>query len=254
MNKTLLITTAAASVLAVAGCTSSASDNDAPASPAAAPTTQSPSPAAVDVPNCPNPHGGTCLGTLEPGEYQTTTFAPQLTYTVPAGWTNLEDLPGNFLLEDVKDPQPDDALGGSYFGMYTNVYAAAIACKETSQKGVGIKPKELVAWYQSVPGLIVSTPKKVSVGGLRGLQVDLSAKPKEEPCTFDGYAAVPLIIGDGVSQVHHVVGKGQDVRLVILGWNDGNVTLEITNVDKQHSAKDYRAQVQPIIDSMEFKA
>ncbi len=252
MNRAILVA-AVASALFVAGCTSSGGVNAADVPPAAVSATSPPTQSPTELPPCPNPHGGTCLGALEPGEYTTTTLAPQLTYTVPAGWTNLEDLPGNFLLENVNDPQPDDPIGGSFFGIYTNVHAAAIDCKEAAQTGVGIKPKELVAWYQSLPGLIVSTPKQVSVGGLDGLQVDLAAKPKKEPCTFDGYDAVPLIIGDGVSQVHHTIGKGAGVRMIILGWEDGNVTLEINNVDKQHSAKEYRAQVQPIIDSMEFQ-
>jgi hypothetical protein len=59
-----------------------------------------------------------------------------------------------------------------------------------------------------------------------------------------------LIIGDGVSSLHHVVLEGMDVRLVLLEWGDGNVTLEITNVRERHSAEEFRSQLQPIIDSL----
>ena len=34
---------------------------------------------------CPNPHGGICLGTLVAGTYKTSSFDPRLTYTVPDG-------------------------------------------------------------------------------------------------------------------------------------------------------------------------
>ena len=57
----------------------------------------------------------------------------------------------------------------------------------------------------------------------------------------------------GVSQLHHVILPELDLRLVILGWRDGNVTLEITNVKEQHNADEFRAALQPIIDSLEFE-
>ncbi len=66
------------------------------------------------------------------------------------------------------------------------------------------------------------------------------------------YAGIPLIIGNGVSQLHHVLLEELDVRLVILGWEEGNVTLEITNVKEQHSAEQFRSELQPILHSMEF--
>src|SRR5580765_9003049 len=47
---------------------------------------------------CPNPNGGACLGPMAAGQHTTTRFQPQLTYTVPSGWSNLEDYVGNYLL------------------------------------------------------------------------------------------------------------------------------------------------------------
>jgi hypothetical protein len=44
-----------------------------------------------------------------------------------------------------------------------------------------------------------------------------------------------------------------DVRLVLLEWGAGNVTLEITNAKVQHSAEEFRSQLQPIIDSLVFQ-
>lgn len=206
----------------------------------------------LELPTCPNPYGGTCLGPLEAGQYQTSSFQPRVTYTVPAGWTNFEDLPGNFWLFLQQDSQ-DGVLGGSYLGIYQNVHAAAINCAEDWQEGVGTTPSELVAWYESVPGLIVSEPKTVTVGGLDGLQIDLALEPGVDTCRYGPYKGIPLIIGDGVSSLHHVILKQLNLRLVILAWRKGNVTLEITNVTKQHSANEFRTALQPIIDSLEFK-
>lgn len=240
---------AAALIILLAGCSSQSSATTPSTSPAAV---GSESPSAAGHPTCPNPHGGSCLGALAAGEYQTTTFTPQLSYAVPDGWTNMEDLPGNFWLFQQQDSQ-EGARGGSYLGIYSNVHAAAIDCAEAWQDGVGTTPAELVAWYQTVPGLIVSEPLAVTVGGLEGLQIDFSLEPGVDTCSFDGNVGIPLIIGDGVSELHHVILHDLDVRLVLLAWGDGNVTLEITNAKVQHSAEEFRSQVQPVIDSLMFQ-
>lgn len=243
-----LLLAAAALVALAAGCASS--DSEAAAGPTAAVASSEPS---SDAPRCPNSHGGSCLGLLEAGEYRTTTFDPEITYTVPDGWMNMEDLPGNFLLylEDDAAGQTT-ARGGSYLGIYTNVHAAAIDCRETWQEDVGHTPADLAAWYQSVPGLVVSEPEPVTVGGLDGLQLDLELEPGDTTCDYGGNPGIPLFIGDGVSEVHHVILEEMDIRLVLLAWGDGNLTLEITNVREQHSAEEFRSQLQPIIDSLAF--
>ena len=254
MLKTIL-STAVVSVVLLAGCSP---DEDA-TTPSTSPSTTEPPSATPSemqtteaLPECPNPEGGDCLGPLKPGEYQTSTFEPQLNYTVPAGWANSEDLPGNFQLHQEQDSLEGE-LGGSYLAIYQNVRAAAINCEEQSQKGVGTTPEDLVAWYQSVPGLIVSKPKPVTVGGLDGLQIDLSLEPDVATCQYGPYTGIPLIIGGGVSSVHHVLLDEIDLRLVVLDWEGGNVTLEVTNVKEQHSAAEFRSSVQPIIDSLRFK-
>ena len=261
--RTNTFTAAAITALLLTGC--SPSDADTADDSRTSPTTEkgsvsSASPDQVrigrsdftlELPTCPNPYGGTCLGPLEAGQYQTSTFQPRVTFTVPAGWTNFEDLPGNFWLFLQQDSQ-DGVLGGSYLGIYQNVNAAAIDCTETAQEGVGSTPTELINWYQSIPGLTVSNPTKVTVGGLQGLQIDLSLEPGVDTCSYGPYQGIPLLIGNGVSSLHHVILHELDLRLVILGWRTGNVTLEITNVREQHTADEFRTALQPIIDSLEF--
>jgi hypothetical protein len=249
--------TAAAPLVAVAivaflaGC-SSPSSGAAEGTPAPVAESGSPSPSA-DAPTCPNSHGGSCLGAIDAGTYETTTFEPQITYTVPDGWMNMEDLPGNFWLYLEEDAAGQATpRGGSYVGIYQNIHAAAIDCTEAWQEGVGQTPADLAAWYASVPGLVASEPVPVTVGGLAGLQLDLSLEEGDTTCDFGGNPGIPLIIGDGVSDVHHVILGEMDIRLVLLEWGDGNVTLEITNVREQHGADELRSQVQPIVDSLQF--
>jgi hypothetical protein len=82
---------APATASAIGGSPLASTSSSAPALPSAAVSSATPA-------GCPNPDGGQCLGPIAAGTYSTVVFGPTITYTVPAGWANYEDLPGNFLL------------------------------------------------------------------------------------------------------------------------------------------------------------
>lgn len=205
---------------------------------------------------CPNPHGGVCLGSLDAGTYSTMAFKPKLSYTVPEGWANGEDLPGNVLLGRINDPQVGD-WGGSYIGVYQNVRAPAL-CAEEAQPGVGTSAAELAVWYSMVPGLEIVGDAPVSVGGLSGIALDFRVSQGwRSPCPLDGVIhAIPVIIGGGVSQLHHVIGAPLEMRLFLLDWEEGNVVIEVTAVLEQHSLMDYlgEAGAGAVVDSFEFRS
>lgn len=203
---------------------------------------------------CPNPHGGVCLGSLDAGTYSTTSFEPKLSYTVPEGWANGEDLPGNVLLSRIDDPE-EGIWGGSYIGVYQNVRAPA-SCGEEAQPGVGTSAAELAAWYRTVPGLEIVGDAPVSVGGLSGIALDFRVSEGwRSPCPLDGaIPGIPVIIGGGVSELHHVIGAPLEMRLFLLGWKEGNVAIEVTAVLEQHSLIDYLggAGAGAVVDSFKF--
>lgn len=202
---------------------------------------------------CFNPHGGYCLGPLVGGSHRTSLFLPKIWYTTAEGWVNAEDLPGNFLLFHEDDPQ-FGFEGGSYLGIYTDIRAPK-RCEEAWVDGVGHTPAELASWYRQHPGLAASKPRRVEVGGLQGLILDVPlTEDWKGVCPWSqGHAVVPVIIGSGVSDLHHVSTHGIDVRLVLLEWRDTNVTIEITSVKKQHSKQEYLELVEPIIESLRFQ-
>jgi hypothetical protein len=247
--RTIALATAGC-LLLFAGCSSeSAADTS------GAPSTQSQEPDSTTRPAdyCFNPHGGACLGPLEPGTYETSVFTPALQYSVPQGWVNAEDLPGNFWLYRSGDSQ-DGFFGGSYVGVYSGIRASSDDCQEVAEAGIGTSPEELVAWFRSRPGLRVTRPKQVEVGGLDGLAVDITLRGGyRDTCPWsEGHAVVPLIIGSGISELYHVVLRGLTVRLVFLSWGETNVTIEITSVHEQLPAQRYFALTAPIVDSFEF--
>lgn len=196
-------------------------------------------PEVSEVMPCPNPHGGICLGNLAAGTYSSRSFKPTLSYTVPEGWTNSEDLPGNVLLSQTDDPQTD-IWGGSYIGVYQNVRAAAL-CGEAAQSEVGTSAAELAAWYRTVQGLEIMRDAPASLGGLSGTALDLRVSDGwKSTCPLGGSIhALPIIIGGGVSDLHHTIGAPLEVRLILLDWEGGNVAIEVTAVREQHSLMDY---------------
>lgn len=214
---------------------------------------------AVGVPRNPDPglcqhgFGGECLGPLRAGRHTTTAFQPRLTYTVPAGWRNEEDLPGNVLL--VRDGDEENGLlGGNFVGVYQGVRAAAQNCLEEPEPGVGSSALELTDWMRSLPGIVTSEPKAVVVGGLAGYSIDVRIDPVwTTTCPWSGDTpAVALVIGWRVSRVHHTSFPGLSTRFIVLDWEASNVLVEITSVDDRISADAYRAEAEPITRSFSF--
>lgn len=250
------LTTITLVTLLAAGCTAAptvpggpTTGVDAESSPASTtPPPVTPSPQEV----CFNPHGGKCLGDLAPGSYETTIFEPALRYEVGGGWVNAEDLPGNFALHREADPQ-DGLFGGSYIGVFTGV-RVPMACEEAWDETIDDSPDAMLRWYLEHPGLEVTGQREVTVGGLDGTAIDLVlAEDYREDCPWsEGHPTVPLIIGNGVSQLHHTILPGMGIRLVMLDWEESNVTIEITNVSEQHSFEEYIELTKPIVESFTF--
>jgi hypothetical protein len=199
------------------------------------------------TPVCPNPNGGQCLGPLEPGTYTTVTFSPAITYTVPAGWTNGEDLPGNFLLQLAGDQR--------YIGIYRDANAP-YKCEEHPDPDVRQTVSDYTRWLRANPLLHVTKPRPVSIGGLHGVVMDISKAPgtKGKGCTVDTFEGfVPFIVGGrGPASLHHVIldEPGFEERLYLLRYKHGNVAIEVG--PEGSSLPDYLGAVTPILQSLRF--
>src|SRR6476620_612891 len=141
---------------------------------------------------CPNPEGGACLGALAAGQHTTTRFRPQLTYTVPAGWSNIEDYEGNYLLAP-----PGVTLEGlqaetsDFIGVAANAVLAD-DCDFHAPPGVASTPSAFTAWLRSHAGFSTSNAHPALVGGLRGEVLDLRvAHGWTRTCPF--WTATPVV-------------------------------------------------------------
>jgi hypothetical protein len=173
----------------------------------------------------------------------TTTFQPSITYTVPDGWVNREDLPGNFLLHLDGDER--------YLGIYHDA-TAPLECEEAPAPGVGQSVEAWSDWLTSHPGLVTTEPQPVNVGGLDGVYIDIALDPEwTVTCPYsEGQPVVPFIIGGGPSFLHHVILPGYEERIYLLNYNGGNIAIEVG--PEGTSLPEYLELVEPIIDSIEF--
>lgn len=204
--------------------------------------------AAPAQPECPYGDGGTCLGDLSAGTYATASFEPSLTYTIPDGWTNVEDLRGNFLLQRVSDRVEGT---GAYLGVYRNI-GAPDGCIERPDPNVGRSVAELIAWYQANAELTVTPPQTVTIGGLSGVYIDVNVAPGAQGCVFGPASAVAIIVGAGPSSLHHVLpipNWPERLYLLATGEND-NVVIEVG--PEGGNLPDYLAAVEPVIASFQF--
>src|SRR5215218_3963426 len=104
-----------------------------------------------------------CPQVLGPGEYHSVTFKPPLSFKVGKGWENAaEQLPAFILL--------------GYEGGTGDNYLTFANVKEVFKPGtleVVDAPKDLVGWLQHHPYLKTSQPKPVTVGGVKGVQLEV---------------------------------------------------------------------------------
>lgn len=230
---------------AVWGCGSSdaGSTSSATNPPTAGPVSATP-PA-----SCPNPEGGSCLGPLGAGSYKTVEFDPPTRYTLPSGWANLEDTPGNFLLLP-----PGNELAGvnagtsDFIGIYTSVAAAAPGCNEGPAPGVDSSPSAIASYMTKQRGLRTTTPRRIEVGGLKGLVIDIElAQGWKKTCPFSsGRPTVQLITGLPPSGLDHGMIPGLAWRLYLLRLHGGAMAIEVDDFSGGNRLSTYAAVIRTL--------
>jgi hypothetical protein len=237
-----------------------------PVATATARQTVAPSPVPVDSPvasvarsvaarPCPNPEvgaGNDCLGPVAAGTYTTQRFSPTLTYTVPAGWSNLEDMAGNFLLLP-----PGSKLEGvntnvsDYLGVYSSVVAPA-HCTGKYDPTVKGTLEGLVGWLKADPAITLTNVHDVTVGGLSGVAMDIALKnPDGDGCPEGHWADV--YVGAYPTSLVHAVDRDYPIRIFLL--RNGERTLAIELADAPGGGSDYAdwfAAADPVVRGLSF--
>jgi len=199
-----------------------------------------PAPPATAVPGTP--------AALAPGTYTSRAFAPAVTYTVPDGWHNPADSAPYFALY----PTVSDVVGIHLF-RDPQPASQAETCPTTPEPGVGTLSSELSAWIRGLRGLNVSTPRMVSIGGLRGVELDVRiAQGWAFSCPFaNGLPTVPLFVGQG-GDLRWVVAGSERLRLSLLDVPGGGTVVVDVDAFDGFQFEALLDAARPIVASMEF--
>jgi hypothetical protein len=192
------------------------------------------SPSSSPSSSCPNGDGGECLGPLEAGTHSTVEFRPQITYRVPSGWANYEDLPGSFLLVPPGGNLPGvDANTSDFIGIYASIAPDAQDCSGRPAPGVGLSVSDITSWMIRQPGLNTTQPQQVVIGGLHGEVLDVRmTNGWTKACHYPSATqpVVPLIVGIGISDLDHGIEPGVATRLYLLDSAGGALAIEVVDV------------------------
>lgn len=185
---------------------------------------------------------------LPAGTYTSVAFAPAVTFTLPDGWIKAADTATYFALY----PAGND-LAGVHLFRDPRPASQAETCPTTAEPGVGTLSSELSAWIRERPGLDVSPPRMVTVGGLRGVELDVRIRSGwAVSCPFaNGVPTAPLFVGsDG--GLRWVVAGSERLRLSLLDVPGGGTVVVDIDAFADDQWDPLLAAARPIVASMQF--
>jgi hypothetical protein len=197
----------------------------------------------------------TCEAPLEPGRYRATFYGRTLEFEVPSpGWTWHSFF--NFRL--IADESPTEGLYSSdSIDFLRDPRIATRDCQDSADRSVGHSVHDLVSWLQAAPGLTVTEPIHVNVGGLDGVQLDLALDPAwKRTCFFsEGLPAVPLIVHEAKWGAYNLaMVPGVSMRWYVLHTNDGVLIIDIDDGPDNLSHQDLLATGTRIVESFAFSS
>jgi hypothetical protein len=199
------------------------------------------------APAAPASPSGPAPSPLAPGTYTSVAFKPAVTFTVPAGWENPDDVPGYLLIRPLGDEN-----NGIHFFAAPTALAQAATCPTSAEPNVGTSSIQLIAWIRSLKGLRVSTPAMATIGGLPATSLDLSiAAGWTTSCPFaNGLPTVPLLFG--APSLRWVIAGAEQLRLYFVDVPGGG--LVVVDLDSFDGAgfSGLLSAAAPVVKSLKF--
>lgn len=197
----------------------------------------------------------TCEAPLEPGQYRATFYGRTLEFEVSSsGW--IWHYFYNFRL--IADETPTEGLYTSdSINFLPDPRVASRDCEETPDRSVGHSVDDLVSWLEDAPGLVVSDPIAVNVGGLHGFRLDLEIDPTWKRTCFysEGLPAVPLILHKARWGAYTLaMVPDMSMRWYVLRTGDGVLIIDIDDGPDNLSHEALLAEGTEIVESFEFSS
>jgi hypothetical protein len=180
---------------------------------------------------------------LRTGVYRSEEFKPSLTFRVGEGWSTLppEAIDTLFIVQG-------ETRRIGFVGAY-EVYKPT----KTGALNVVEEPKDMVGWFQQHPYLQTSKPEPVTVGGVKGVQLDVVVEDLPEDhfgvCgsdCVDLFANLSTVSALPVFQV-----EGDKMRLIVLEGVKG-FGAKITYTSPTTEFDEFASEAQKVIDTVEW--
>ncbi len=193
---------------------------------------------------------GPTVTAMPAGTYASKAFKPAVTFTVPVGWDNPDDAADYLRLR----PVGSDVVG---IHLFRDPVAASQdkACPATAEPGVGGTSSQLAAWIRGLAGLTVSDPKIATIGGLRGVELDIGIKAGwTTSCPFaNGSPTVPLFVGQNASY-RWIVAGSERLRIYLLDVPSGGTVVVDVDAFEGSLIDQFLALAAPVVASLSFAA
>ena len=177
---------------------------------------------------------------LSPGEYHSVTFKPSLSFKVGKGW-------------EIAAEQLSEYINLGYEGGIETHYLAFANVKEVSKPGkleTVDAPKDLVGWLQHHPYLKTSKPQPVTVGGVKGEQLEVLVD--HLPKNPNGYCGSDCL--DIFNQSSNQIGYFREVnkRKVIVLEDVKGDTVMIWFAAPPDEFDELATEAQKVVDSVKW--
>jgi hypothetical protein len=176
---------------------------------------------------------------ISPGEYHSVKFKPPLSFHVGKGWSNTEEQLSDYI--EVSQQGDDGTLN------FVNV-------KEVFKPGttnVVEAPKDLVGWLQHHPYLKTSKPQPITVGGVKGEQLEVLVDhlPKD-PNGYCGSDCLDIFYQSGGDQLGYF--KEVNKRMVIVLEDVKGDTVVIWFAGPPDTFDKFAPKAQKVVDSVKW--
>jgi hypothetical protein len=196
----------------------------------------------------------TCSGPLAAGTHTSSEFVVPFRFRVPDGWRNTADINRTYQLASTTGPGASATI--QVLAMVAIADQTATRCDPVPKAGVGHSVDDIVGYVVAHPGLSVSAPKAVTIGGFSGKQIEFTVKPTwggSCPGFNPGDPKVMLLTDTG-SPPKRTLGYSTDTRTrwSVLDVNGQTVIVEVSAPVDTAVFNAAAAVSQPVVDSIEF--
>jgi hypothetical protein len=180
---------------------------------------------------------------LRPGEYHSVKFKPPLSFKVGKGWSNNVEQ-----LSDFIQLAQQGEIGTLQFANVNEVFKPGTTNVEEA-------PKDLVGWFQHHLYLKTSEPQPVTVGGLKGeqLEVRVDHLPKDPNgyCEPVPSGCLDIFNLSGGDQIGYFGKNFNERRVIVLGNVKGD-TVVVWYAGPPDTFEKFAPKAQKVVDSVKW--